>query len=113
MEDREVPMAAMNAAIDQIVQADQLARQNVTAARDDAAKIRADAQQQAKTLAAAQKGKLTEAIKDEVQSILAEAQTRTQQIRSETDAYVDRLCSCKEERLHELLTRLVKKVIGP
>ena len=34
-------MAAMNAAIDQIVQADQLARQNVTAARDDAAKIRA------------------------------------------------------------------------
>ncbi len=105
-------MAAMNAAIDQIVQADQLARQNVTTARDDAAKIRADAQQQAETLATAQKANLTKAVSGEVQSILAEAQSRAQQIRSETDAYVERLRACKEERLDELLTRLVKKVIG-
>ena len=105
-------MAAMNAAIDQTVQADQLARQNVTAARDDAAKIRADAQQQAKTLATAQKANLTKAVSGEVQSIIAEAQSRAQQIRSETDAYLERLRSCKEERLDELLTRLVKKVIG-
>ena len=105
-------MAAMNAAIDQIVQADQLARQNVTAARDDAAKIMADAQQQAETLATAQKTHLTEVVSGEVQSILTEAQSRAQQIRSETDAYLERLRSCKQERLDELLTRLVKKVIG-
>ena len=100
----------MHTQIEQIVQADHAARVQVAEARTEAARIRAEAQQQADAIATSQKAHLTKAVADESRSIHDEAQSKAYQVKIETDAYLKRLRHRKEALLSELVARLVQKV---
>lgn len=57
----------------------------------EAARIRAEAQRQAEEIAASQKAQLTEAVAVQVQTTLAEAQSKAQQTRTKAADYLERL----------------------
>jgi vacuolar-type H+-ATPase subunit E/Vma4 len=106
-------MSAMKAEINQIIEADDTARESVTQAQAEAAGIRAEAERQAEEIAASQKTRLTEAVAAQVREVLAEAQSRAQRTKTEADDYLERLHARREQVRVDLVDTLLKKVTGP
>ena len=102
----------MKEGVKEIIEADDAAWDAMVKAQAEAARINAEAQRQAEEIAASQGARLAEAIAGEVQAILAEAQTKAQQARSEADIYLERLRARKEEVRVDLVDRLFNMVTG-
>lgn len=102
----------MIATIDQILQADEDAREKVAAARSESDLIRLQAEQAAKETVASRLQELAETVRKEQESILADARARASIIAAETDAYIEALQQKKQAVQHDLIETLVKKVVG-
>lgn len=102
----------MIATIDQILQADEDAREKMAAARSESDLIRLQAEQIARETVASRLHALAEAVREEQESILADARSRASIIAAETDAYIEALQQKKLAVQHDLIEALVKKVVG-
>ena len=98
--------------IEQIVHADEVAREQVAAARAESDLIRLQAEQTARETVASRLQELTEAVRAEQESILADARSRASRIAAETDAYIEALQQKKLAIQNDLIEALVKKVVG-
>ena len=98
--------------IEQIVHADEVAREQVAAARAESDLIRLQAEQTAKETAVSRLQELAETVREEQESILADARSRAAAIDAETDAYIEALQQKKLAVQHDLIEALVKKVVG-
>jgi vacuolar-type H+-ATPase subunit H len=98
--------------IEQIVHADEAAREQVAAARAESDLIRLQAEQTAKETAASRLHALAETVRAEQEIILADARSRAATIAAETDAYIEALQQKKLAVQHDLLEALMKKVVG-
>jgi vacuolar-type H+-ATPase subunit H len=98
--------------IEQIVHADEVAREQVAAARAESDLIRIQAKQAARETVLSRLQELTDAIRTEQESIQADARSRASRIAAETDAYIDALHQKKLAIQNDLIEALVKKVVG-
>jgi vacuolar-type H+-ATPase subunit H len=97
--------------IEQIVHADEVAREQVAAARAESDLIRLHAEQTAKETAESRLQELAETVRAEQESILADARSRAAAIAAETDAYIEALQQKKLAVQQDLIEALVKKVV--
>jgi len=98
--------------IEQIVHADEVAREQVAAARAESDLIRLQAEQTARETASTRLHELAETVRAEQESIQADARSRASRIAAETDAYIEALQQKKLAIQHDLIEALVKKVVG-
>jgi vacuolar-type H+-ATPase subunit H len=102
----------MKAEIEKIIQADEVARKKVEAAKAEAETMRAKAQQEAKEIIAQKEMELETLKKEETEKRLSEARSKAQSILEETDRYLEKLRSRKDEQLNELIDDLLNRVTG-
>lgn len=81
----------MNPAIEQIVSSDETARATVKRAKKDAAKLIADARDEAKSMLAVLEEQIQETEHREIAPILADAQLQAQLTLDEAEQYINRL----------------------
>jgi vacuolar-type H+-ATPase subunit H len=98
--------------IEQIVHADEVAREQVASARAESDLIRLQAEQTARETVASRLHELTEAVREEQESIQADARSRASIIAAETDVYIEALQQKKLAIQNDLIEALVKKVVG-
>jgi len=98
--------------IEQILQADETAREIVAAARAESERIIREAEQTAQQTLASRLNELTEAVRAEQEHILADARLRASRIAEDADQYIDQLRRNMQAVHDDLLEALVNKVIG-
>ena len=74
--------------------------------------MRAKAQQEAKEIIAQKEMELETLKKEETEKRLSEARLKAQSILEETDRYLEKLRSRKDEQLDELINDLLNRVTG-
>lgn len=97
--------------IEQILQADEAAREQVATATTESERIIHEVQQAAQQALTFRQNELNEAVQDEQEHALAEARLRASQIADETDRYIDQLQHNMQTVHDELIETLVQKVI--
>lgn len=102
----------MMPAIEQIVHADETARELVTAARTEADMIRQQAERRAQEVAASRSRELAETVRAEQESVLADARSRASQIAADTERYIAELQHKQQAIQNDLIEALLNKVIG-
>jgi vacuolar-type H+-ATPase subunit H len=102
----------MKAEIEKIIRADEVARKKVEAAKAEAETMRAKAQQEAKEIIAQKEMELETLKKEETEKRLSEARLKAQSILEETDRYLEKLRSRKDEQLDDLINDLLNRVTG-
>lgn len=102
----------MKAEIEKIIRADEDTQKRVEAARAEAQKIRAEAQQKAKDIVAQKENELAMLEKEEFERIVSEARTKSARALNEAERYLAVLRSTKTERLKGLIEDLLKGVMG-
>jgi vacuolar-type H+-ATPase subunit H len=93
----------VKAEIEKIIRADEDAQKRVEAARAEAQKIRAEAQQKAKDIVAQKENELAMLEKEEFERIVSEARTKSARALNEAERYLAVLRSTKTERLKGLI----------
>jgi|GEM_PF-3453088 vacuolar-type H+-ATPase subunit H len=103
----------MITAIEQILNADETAREKVAAARIEADAIRSHAERTAQEMLSTRMQELDDAIRGEQDRVLTDAQSQASQIAAEADLYIADLQRNKQAIQTDLIENLLKKVIGP
>ncbi|MGD9972395.1 MAG: hypothetical protein AB7S77_04985 [Desulfatirhabdiaceae bacterium] len=103
----------MIAAIEQILNADETAREKVAAARIEADAIRSYAERTAREMLSTRMQELDDAIRGEQDRVLADARSQASRITAEADRYIADLQRKKQAIQRDLIENLLKKVVGP
>lgn len=98
--------------IEQIVQADEAAREMVAAARTESDLILRQAEQAAQETVASRLHELADAVLAEQESILTDARSRAARITAEADRYIEALQEKMQAVENDLIEKLVIKVVG-
>jgi len=81
----------MTPAIEQIVSSDEAARATVDRAEQDAAKLIADAGEEAKSMLAALEEQILETERNDILPIVSDGQQQAQQTKEQAEQYIERL----------------------
>jgi len=104
---------SMTGAIEQIVQADEAAREKLAAARSEADHIRSQAERTAQEMVTAKLRELSEAVRAEEERVLTDARSQISRMVDETDRYIEELQQKKRAVMSDLIENLLKKVVEP
>ena len=102
----------MIGAIEQIVQADEAAREQVDAARLESELIRLQAEKTARETLSSRLQESNEAFRIEQERLSADARSQASGIIAESDAYIEALRQKLAAVQTDLIENLVKKVVG-
>lgn len=102
----------MTGPIEQIVQTDEAAREQVKAARLEAEQIRLQAEKSARETLSTGIQESNEAFRIEREEVLADARSRAAGIIAESDTYIDALQQKLAAVQTDLIENLLKKVVG-
>ena len=97
--------------IEQILQADESAREKVAAARTEADHLLSDAERAAKETVRVNTQELDDILRAEQAGILADARLQASRIAIEADRYIEELQQKQSAIQNDLMERLLKKVV--
>ncbi|MDX9786940.1 MAG: hypothetical protein RBT11_09200 [Desulfobacterales bacterium] len=97
--------------IEEIIRADEVAREQVAAAESESDLIRRQAEQTAQETVASRLQAMADVVRAEEERVLADARLRASQIVAETDDYIEALQQKKLAIQNNLIEALVKKVV--
>lgn len=98
--------------IEQIVQADEAARELVAVARLEAERIQLQAEKTARETISTGFRESNEAVRIEREAVLANARSQAARIIAESDSYIDGLQQKRAAVQTDLIENLLKKVVG-
>jgi len=102
----------MKTEIEKILHVDKNAFNRVTEAREEADTIRARARRRAEEMLALKEEAFVESSRMEIEKAASDARSRALEIQEATERYLERIREKKDAVTDELISSLIRKVIG-
>jgi hypothetical protein len=102
----------MKTEIEKILHVDKNAFKRMTEAREEADTIRARARRRAEEMLALKEEEFVESSRTEIERAGSDARSRVLEIQEATDRYLERIREKKDAVTDELISSLIRKVIG-